>query len=58
MTRELKCRDAGLDCEGVIRAESDDEVMQQAAAHAQAEHPELNLDEATQNKLRSLIHDA
>jgi predicted small metal-binding protein len=56
--RELHCADAGLDCEGTIRAENDDDVMQQAAAHAAAEHPDLNLDDATQQKLRSLIHDA
>ncbi|MDQ4146075.1 MAG: DUF1059 domain-containing protein [Actinomycetota bacterium] len=56
--RELHCADAGLDCEGVIKAESDDEVMQQAAAHAASEHPELTLDEPTQAKLRSLIHDS
>lgn len=56
--RELHCADAGLDCEGVIKAETDDEVMRQAASHAADKHPELNLDGATQQKLRSLIHDA
>ena len=32
MTRELNCSDAGFDCEAVIRADSDDEVMAQARA--------------------------
>ncbi|MDQ4094919.1 MAG: DUF1059 domain-containing protein [Actinomycetota bacterium] len=47
-----------MDCDGVIKAETDGEVMQQAAAHAADKHPELTLDEPTQAKLRSLIHDA
>jgi predicted small metal-binding protein len=55
--RELHCGDAGLDCEGVIQAETDEEVLRQAATHAADKHPELNLDEATQAKLKSLIHD-
>ncbi|MEA2499437.1 MAG: hypothetical protein QOH26_1842 [Actinomycetota bacterium] len=56
--RELHCAQAGLDCEGTMRAETDDEVLSQAAAHAAEKHPELNLDEAMVGKLRSLIHDA
>ncbi|TMJ95040.1 MAG: DUF1059 domain-containing protein, partial [Actinobacteria bacterium] len=27
MTRELHCADVGFDCEGVIKGESDDDVM-------------------------------
>lgn len=34
----LKCRDAGFDCNQVIRAESENEVLQQAAQHAHAVH--------------------
>ncbi len=34
----LSCRDAGFDCPQVIRAESENEVLQQAAAHAVAVH--------------------
>ena len=56
--RELHCADAGFDCEGVIKAETDNEVMQQAAAHVADVHPEATLDEPAQAKIRSLIHDA
>ena len=56
--KELRCADAGLDCEGVITADTEDEVMQQAASHAGAKHPDLVLDQPTQDKLRSLISDA
>ena len=34
----LKCADLGFQCAGVIRAESMDEVLQQAASHAKAVH--------------------
>jgi predicted small metal-binding protein len=34
----LKCADLGFQCAGVIRAESVDEVLQQAAAHASQVH--------------------
>ena len=38
MAKALKCRDVGFDCDGVIRADTEDEVLAQAAAHAQAVH--------------------
>ncbi len=52
----LNCRDAGFDCEGVIRADSEDEILRQAGEHVQQVHggtvsPEM----ATQ--LRGLIRD-
>ena len=56
--RELRCADTGMTCEGVIRAETDDEVMRQAAGHVSDAHPDLTLDEPTQAQIRSLIHDA
>jgi predicted small metal-binding protein len=34
----LKCADVGFSCEGVIRAESIDEVLRQAAVHAKEVH--------------------
>jgi predicted small metal-binding protein len=34
----LRCRDVGFDCEAVVRAESEQEVLQQVAAHADAVH--------------------
>ena len=38
MTKVIRCRDVGLDCEGVIRAETEEEALAQAAAHAQEVH--------------------
>lgn len=36
--KTLHCRDAGFDCEGVIKASTEEEVLQQAAQHAQDVH--------------------
>jgi predicted small metal-binding protein len=44
MAKVVRCRDVGFDCEGVIRAETEEEALAQAAAHAQAVH---NLKEVT-----------
>ena len=34
----VRCRDVGFDCEGVVRAESEEEVLRQVAEHARAAH--------------------
>lgn len=34
----LRCKDVGFDCPAEIRAESEDEVLRQAAQHAQELH--------------------
>ena len=52
----LRCRDVGFDCDGVIRAQSEEEVLRQAAEHAQTQHgvkvtPELAA------QVRNHIHD-
>jgi predicted small metal-binding protein len=35
---ELRCRDVGFDCAGVVRGATKDEVLQQAAQHAAQAH--------------------
>jgi predicted small metal-binding protein len=35
---ELRCRDVGFDCPGVVTGATKDAVLQQAAAHAAAAH--------------------
>jgi predicted small metal-binding protein len=34
----LYCRDAGFDCDAVVRAENEQEVLNQAAKHAKEVH--------------------
>lgn len=55
MSKVLYCHDLGFDCEGVIRADSEAEILKQAAEHAKTVH---NLQEITEDvitKLRSVI---
>ncbi|HVL34332.1 MAG TPA: DUF1059 domain-containing protein [Burkholderiales bacterium] len=35
---ELRCKDVGFDCPGVVRAQTTDEVLKQAAQHARQAH--------------------
>jgi predicted small metal-binding protein len=58
MTRELNCSDVGFDCEAVVRADTDEEVMAQVATHAREVHGLEQIDASTEQQIRSVIHDA
>ena len=58
MTRELNCSDVGFDCDAVVRADTDDEIMAQTATHAREVHGLEQIDDVTAEKIRSQIHDA
>lgn len=55
MAKELRCRDVGMNCDKVIRADSEDEVMKQAAEHAKQDHGLGKIEEAMAKKVKSLI---
>lgn len=60
MARELNCRDLGFDCDGVVVADTDDEVVAQAAQHAREVHgmSEDQLgDPAFAEQVRGQIHE-
>ncbi|MFB0569124.1 MAG: DUF1059 domain-containing protein, partial [Nitrososphaeria archaeon] len=38
MAKMLRCRDVGVDCDGVIRAETEEELMGKVAEHAKTAH--------------------
>jgi predicted small metal-binding protein len=38
MAKVVRCSDVGFNCEGVVRAETEEEVLKQVAAHAKAVH--------------------
>lgn len=38
MATVIHCRDVGFDCDGVIRAETEEEALKQAAEHAKSVH--------------------
>ena len=54
--KTLHCRDAGFDCEGIIRGNSEDEVLNQAAQHALEAHG-VSVTSELAEKLKTLIRD-
>jgi predicted small metal-binding protein len=58
MAKELRCADVGFDCQAVIRGDSEEDVMSQAADHAKGAHgmsdPDLQQKEAA---IRGAIRD-
>lgn len=57
MAKVLLCKDLGFDCEGVCRAETEEEILKQAAEHAKTVHniPELPADVVA--KARTVIQE-
>jgi predicted small metal-binding protein len=38
MTKVVHCRDLGFDCDGVVKAATEQEALQQVTAHARTVH--------------------
>ncbi len=60
MAKELHCRDVGPDCDAVVVAESDEDVLAQVAAHAKDAHgmtDEQISDPDFVTHVKSQIHD-
>lgn len=55
--KELRCRDAGFDCDAVINGETVDEVMAQAGPHAKEAHG-MDVTPELAGRIKSLVHDA
>ena len=55
--KQLNCREAGFDCEGVIQGETEQDVMSQAAEHVRETHGMTEIDEEMGAQLRQLIRD-
>jgi predicted small metal-binding protein len=53
--KHLRCRDVGLDCDYEVRAQTEDEVMRQAAAHAQRVHGINEISPDLANRVRAAI---
>lgn len=53
--KELRCQDVGFDCKGVLRANTEEELLKQAADHARMDHGLTNLDAATVTKIRAQV---
>jgi len=54
--KTLRCSDAGFDCEGVIQAATEEEILSQAAEHAEAAH-NIQVTPELAEQLKALISD-
>ncbi|MPR32491.1 DUF1059 domain-containing protein [Salmonirosea aquatica] len=52
----LHCREVGFDCLGVIKAESENEVLQMAAQHASDAH-QVNVTPEMAEQIKTLIRE-
>jgi predicted small metal-binding protein len=57
MAKVLKCREVGLDCNFVARADTEEEIMQQVAEHANTTHGVQDMPEDVIARVRGVIHD-
>lgn len=53
----LRCRDVGFDCDSVMRAETEEEILLQAAEHAKKVHDLSSISEQAAKKIRAVIRD-
>jgi len=57
MAKVLRCRDVGMDCDFVARAETEEEILKQAAEHVQTVHEMKEIPEELVEKVRAAIRD-
>ncbi|MBC8492956.1 MAG: DUF1059 domain-containing protein [Chloroflexi bacterium] len=57
MTKVVHCRDVGFDCDGVVRAETEEEALKKVAEHAKTVHGLKEISEEVVEKVRTLIRD-
>ena len=58
MARELRCADLGMKCDWSVKAETDEEVLRKAAAHAAQEHHLARIEEPMLSSVKRAIHAA
>jgi len=57
MAKMLRCRDVGMDCDFEARAETEEEILKKAAAHAQTVHNMKDIPKEVLEKVRAAIRD-
>jgi predicted small metal-binding protein len=57
MTKVVHCRDVGFDCKGVVRAESEEEALAHAAAHAWKVHGLREINNEIVQAVRAVMRD-
>jgi predicted small metal-binding protein len=57
MAKVVSCKDVGVDCDFVIRGETTEDILQQAAEHARTVHNMTEIPPDVAEKLRGAIRD-
>jgi len=57
MTKVVNCREVGFDCEGVIRAETEEEALKLVAEHAKEVHGIEEVPPEVVEKVLSVMRD-
>ena len=57
MSKVLKCREVGLDCNFVARADTEEEIMKQIVDHATTTHGVRDMPEDVVVRVRSVIRE-
>ncbi len=57
MSKVLRCREVGMDCDFVARGNNEQEVLSQAAEHASRDHGMEKIPEDIMDKVKAAIHD-
>lgn len=55
MTYIVHCREIGFDCEGIVRAETEEEVMKQVAEHAGGVHDVTEITDELVAQVRAVM---
>ena len=55
MKKVIKCSDVGFDCDGVIKAETEEEALKLAAEHAKKEHGLEEVTPEVVEKIKSVM---
>ena len=57
MAKVIRCSDVGFECDGVIRADTEEEALQMAAEHAKTVHGVTEITDDIVAKVKSVIVD-
>lgn len=57
MTKVVNCRELGFDCDGVVRADTEEEALQQVAQHAKEVHDVNEVTSELAEQVRSVMHE-
>lgn len=57
MTKVMKCRDVGVDCDFEARGETDQEILRQCAEHARSAHGMNPIPPDVAARIKGAIHE-